>query len=130
MFYNDKETRDWEERYQETLAKTREFLTHHKEDLDEEVRIIQEDIIPILNKAEKTPEDLAYLKEMYPKIQLLLQSVSDMQFVLGESLSRQSNVFYEHVKKLAAEGNEKAKEVYEDLKPLYDAILQESISPN
>lgn len=79
---------------------------------------------------EKSLEDIAYLEEILPKMQFIQQQIQDMQLILDVSLSRQSNAFYHEVKRLAAEGNEEAKKVYENLKPSYEAMLSESMNPN
>jgi len=130
MLYNDKETKEKEERFQELLEKTREFMTQHKEELDKQFNILREKLDPILEKEDKTPEEPAFLDEVYPTMLAILKSIQDMKLILGESIMRQSNAFYHEVKKLAAEGNEEAKKIHENLKPAYEAMLSERMNLN
>ena len=50
------------------------------------------------------------------KLKEFVQKLGDMKLILGVSLYRQSLAYYEHVKKLAKEGNKEAERIYNDLK--------------
>ena len=88
MLYNDKETKEQEERFQEHLAKTREFMKSHQDELEKQLNIILEILEPLLEVEDKSPEELAFLDEILPKIQAIQQQIQDMQLILDISLTR------------------------------------------
>lgn len=69
-------------------------------------------------------EALAKVEQQMP---ILLRFLQDLQLALGNQLRLKSESSYYHVKRLAEQGDAKAKEVYEALRPLYLDMLKDSI---
>lgn len=121
MFYNDKETEESEKKFQENLKSIRKFMAEDNGVLDEQIAILVKTLTKMLENPDKSPEDIAALNEIRTQLQPLIQTFQDMQLILHENLVRQTTTFYHEMKKLAAEGNEDAKKVYEELKPAYES---------
>ncbi len=130
MLYNDEETKAFEEKFKTMLAKTREFMSSQKAVLEENLKTIIENSKSIIEKPDKTEEEIAFLQNLRQQLQPVVKALSDMQLILDESLFRQASLQYQHIKKLAEEGNEKAMKAYLDLKPHYETMLREQMNDN
>lgn len=116
MNFDDEFTRDFEEKFQKNLAEIRKIS-------DEEMLAIKENIFKVTKfiedfskMPEKSPEDIEFVAKIAIDLLVLTQKLEDAKLILGESLNRKARAYYEHVKKLAEEGNEGAKKIYDDLK--------------
>jgi hypothetical protein len=130
MLFNDKETQDFERRFQESLVKVRKFMTTEKEMLDEKISIIIDELPKLIDKPNKTAEDLIYIDNVERQLKALMSELDEMKSVLEESLTRQSAFFYQHIKRLAKEGCNDAAKIYADLKPSYEAMLRGQMGNN
>ena len=116
MNFDDEFTRDFEEKFQKNLAQVRKIS-------DEQILAIRESILTITEfledfkkMREKSPEDIAFAAKVNAEFLIHMQKLEDINLIIGESLNRKARAYYEHVKKLAKEGNEEAKKIYDDLK--------------
>ncbi|WP_379968675.1 hypothetical protein [Epilithonimonas sp. UC225_85] len=125
MNFDDKFTKEFEEKFQKNLKGIRSMTPEEHQKIKESLEVIYEFAYNLKNKPDKSPEELEMLAGITIKLEKLSQTFRDMQLILGESLYRQSLAFYEHVKKLAKEGNKEAEIVYNDLK-----IHVEKFDPN
>ena len=120
MNFDDEFTRDFEEKFQKNLAQVRKIS-------DEQILAIRESILTITEfledfkkMREKSPEDIAFAAKVNAEFLIHMQKLEDINLIIGESLNRKARAYYEHVKKLAKEGNEEAKKIYDDLKIHFD----------
>lgn len=125
MNFDDKFTKDFEEKFQKNLQAIRSIPPDAYQLIEENLKVISEFLEQLKNQPEKTPEDFELLASFQIKMKELSQTFQDMQLILGESLYRKSLAFYEHVKKLAKEGDKEAEKIYNDLK-----IYVEKFDPN
>ena len=116
MNFDDEFTRDFEEKFQKNLAQVRKIS-------DEQILAIRESILTIIEfledfkkMREKSPEDIEFAAKVNAEFLIHMQKIEDINLIIGESLNRKARAYYEHVKKLAKEGNEEAKKIYDDLK--------------
>jgi hypothetical protein len=129
MLYNDKETRETEKHFQEDLKTARSFA----EDKEAQQRITESlvflnDILTRLKeKPDKTPEDIELMNDLMKRLKPILEKIQHFKNVVDHNRLRFANANYENVKKLAAEGNEEAKAIYEDLKPAYQKMMKEQM---
>lgn len=130
MLYNDEETKNEEEQFKKNLKNVRSFTDKDKEVLTSNLDKIMATLQKLSNKPELNPDELAVMAEIEMSLKTIMPKVVAMQQVLGESLVRQSNAFYLHIKQKAEEGDEEAKKVYEELKPLYQASLKSNLGDN
>lgn len=130
MFYSDDETRKREIFFQQQLKAAREYLANNKDYIDERMTFMNTVLIPILQKEHKTQEEIDLLfsteKEMLA-LNDILKAATDL---LGESLERQTLSFYSTIKQQAFAGDEKANELYLELKPLYESLIEKKINKN
>lgn len=125
MNFDDKFTKEFEEKFQKNLQAIRSIPPDAYQLIEENLKVISEFLEQLRKKPDKTPEDLELLASLQIKMKELFQTFRDMQLILGESLYRKSLAFYEHVKKLAKEGDKEAEKIYNDLK-----IYVEKFDPN
>ncbi|MCF8256893.1 MAG: hypothetical protein K9J06_05040 [Flavobacteriales bacterium] len=71
--------------------------------------------------------EIEALAEVEKQMPILLQFVQDCQLALGNQLRLTADSYYFHVKHLAEQGDAKAKEAYERLRPLYRDTLKDSM---
>jgi len=116
MNFDDKFTKDFEEKFQKNLEAIRSITPEAHQRLKESLKVISEFLEQLKNQPDKTPEDFELLASLQIKMKELSQTFQDMQLILSESLYRKSLAFYEHVKKLAKEGDKEAEKIYNDLK--------------
>jgi uncharacterized protein YicC (UPF0701 family) len=128
MLYDDKETQRSENRFQELLANTRKSLESGALDIIKEQSLVLMDAYDKLMLVEDpTEEDVAYIQQIKDALDEVLQTMKDMQLILGANLVRQAENYYHHIKKAAEDGNEKAKEIYAKLKPQYDEMIRKKL---
>jgi hypothetical protein len=84
---------------------------------------LQEEINKLTAKKELTPEEMALFIRIVDTVKTTLENTNRLKSISEESIYRQANIYYYHVKKLAEEGNEEARKVYEQLRPSYQATL-------
>lgn len=120
MNFDDKFTKDFEEKFQKHLQAVRAISPKAFEQIKVKLQIVFEFLEDFKNKPNKTPEDFENLAAITSRLKPLLQDFSDMKLVLGESLTRQSTAYFENVKKLAKEGDKEAEKIYLDLKPYFE----------
>ena len=128
MLYNDEASRDFEKHFQQDLETARSFNEAEIKKLKDGLEKAMTAIESINAKPNKTTADLEALSELKERLNPIQENLKAITDVLGHNLLMQATAYYEHVKKLAAEGNEKAKEIYEKLKPGYQAMLKENLN--
>jgi len=107
------------------LARDKNFQAQLSKSIDDNLNFVTE----MHEKAkyeplEESEEEL--LKEIAEKMPIVLQFVQDCKLALGNELLIAADTQYFHLKRLAEQGDPKAKEAYERLKPLY----QDSVRSN
>jgi len=125
MNFDDKYTKDSEETFQKYLKEVRSFTPENYKIIEENLIIITEYVERIRNIPDKSPEDLEQIISLEVQLKGFVQKIDDMKLILSVSLYRQSLAYYEHVKKLAKEGNKEAEKIYNDLR-----IHVEKFDPN
>jgi hypothetical protein len=116
MNFDDKFTKELEEKFEKNLEAIRGMPPEAYQQINESLNVISEFVDTLKNNPEKTSADLELLASLQIKLKLLSATFSDMQLILGESIYRKSLAFYEHVKKLAKEGDKEAEKIYNNLK--------------
>jgi hypothetical protein len=130
MLYNDEETRKDEELFQEHLKKARSLT---KEDMDKlmlHMGTLAQAALKLKAQPSLTEEEAALLQRIKTMLQETTKNITDAKLVIGESTKRQAYAYYQHIKKLAEEGNTDAIKVYEQLKPDYQASLRSDMGDN
>jgi predicted DNA-binding transcriptional regulator YafY len=127
MLYNDEETRKEQNRFLEQLKAVRSFTEKDAKLFIEQTKVLLDAMQSLANQPELTEEEAALLVEIQKNVPVILEKIKAAQSVLGESILRQSNAYYQHVKKLAEEGDVDAKKIYEDLHPHYQNMLKEQM---
>lgn len=120
MNFDDKFTKQFEEKFQKNLEAIRSIPPETHQIIEDNLKIIYEFIEKLKSKPDKSPEDFELLASLHIKLKELYQSFEDMKLILGESLYRKSVAFYEHVKKLAKDGDKEAEKVYNNLKTNFE----------
>lgn len=120
MNFDDKFTKDFEEKFQKQLQAVRGISPEDFEKIKQNLQIVFELLDDFKNKPNKTPEDFEKVAAISSRLKPLLQNFKDMELILGESLNRQSIAYYENVKKLAKEGDKEAEKIYLDLKTYFE----------
>ncbi len=131
MLYDDEASKALDGKMEEWVQKVRDFVANDMPTLSELVQTkIGPELEYLAGKPDRTPEEEAILQELTEAVQLHLQTIQDMKLIMQASLAARSLALYENYKKLADEGNEKAKQIYEELRPYYLAMLQEKMDNN
>jgi len=129
MNFDDQQTKDFEKKFNEWNSK--ENLTlEDVEKLKKGIEDITEPLSRLVEKPDKTEEEIQFLARIKPVLFSLSEKLQDAMILHGERAFRTSMKYYEHVKKLAAEGNEEAKKVFEEMDVLYKKMLAEQASEN
>lgn len=116
MNFDDKFTKEFEEKFEKNLEAIRSMPPEAYQQINESLNVISEFVDTLKSNPEKTSADLELLASLQIKLKLLSETFSDMKLILGESIYRKSLAFYEHVKKLAKEGDKEAEKIYNNLK--------------
>ena len=116
MNFDDEFTRDFEEKFQKNLAQIRKIGEKEMLIIKENISIVSEFLEDFKKMPEKSPEDIEFAAKITIDFLALTQKLEDAKLILDESLNRKARAYFEHVKKLALEGNEEAKKIYDDLK--------------
>jgi hypothetical protein len=127
MLYDDESSKALDGKMEEMVQQVRSFMDNDMHRVSELLKEIVPVVEDLARKPNRTPEEEDTLQELTKGLQLQLQTISDMKAILQASITTRSIALYEHYKKLAGEGNEKAKEIYEELRPYYLAMLQEGM---
>lgn len=130
MLYDDEASKAMDGKMEEWVQKARDFVANDMPVLSEQLQKIAPELEYLAAKPDRTPEEEAILQELTEAVQLHLQTIQEMKRIMQASLTARSVALYENYKKLAEEGNEKAKEIYEELRPHYLAMLQEKLDSN
>jgi hypothetical protein len=130
MLYDDDKAKEHAADFKQRLAEARRFIRDDVPELAVEVRTMIAEAKAIMDKPEKTPEDIAMLAEAEAAIKNQLLMMQEIKAVLEESFTSQGMAYYEHVKKLAAEGDREAQKILTDLQPAYQAMLRENMNNN
>lgn len=117
MNYDDKFTRESEERFQDLLAKARQFPEKYQQIMEDYIVEADKFLKDFNSTSEKSAEDIEIFNRLEVFLPQMLQSIADMKMILDESLYRKSRAQYEYLKKLAKEGNKEAEKLYLELKP-------------
>jgi hypothetical protein len=107
------------------MARDKNFQAQLMKTVDDNLRFVT----AMHEKAKYEPleeSEQELLDEIAEKMPIVLQFVQDCKLALGNELLIAADTQYFHVKRLAEQGDPKAKEVYEKLKPLY----QDSVRSN
>ena len=116
MNFDDEFTRDFEEKFQKNLKKIRKIGDKEISSMEENILIVTELLEDFKKIPEKSPEDLEFVAQTNDDLLRLCQKLEDIMRIIRESLNRKGRAYFEHVKKLAEDGNEEAKKVYDELK--------------
>jgi hypothetical protein len=127
MLYSDEETRKEQNYFFEQLKAARNFAEKDAQLFMEQVKVLLDTMQSLTNQPELTEEEAALLAKIQNNLPIILENIKAAQSVIGESLLRQSNAYYQHIKKLAEEGDAEAKKIYEDLQPYYQNMLKEQM---
>ena len=88
-------------------------------------------IPPLLERAKKdelTEEEKELFMETFERFQTIKQGLEDTILLLGHSLKVQADGIFFNIKQQAANGDPKAKEIYDELLPKYkETLLSDSI---
>ena len=126
MNYDSEDERKMQQDFAEKLKGTRDFLKDKEkvklviEKVEELYRMVEPITIKVRAHEKLTDEEKEKFHTVAAMILKVKDSFEDMQLILGHNLGIQADAYYFHVKKLAEEGNDEAKKVYEELKPLYE----------
>ncbi len=123
MLYNDDETRKNEEKFQQDLILLRSITEEDNKKVHANILVLQEEVNRLAAKEELTAEEIEILARITSTVKTTLENINRLKSISEESIERQANAYYQHVKKLAEEGNEEARKVYEQLRPSYQASL-------
>lgn len=113
---------------EQVLKGLRDMTPEEREEVKERMRQIDELLAPVLERKKlgiATEEDEKFLKEVAERSAPLLQSLEDTQLLLNHHFTGIAVAYYNHVKEAAGKGDEKAKEIYEELRPLYRKMMQD-----
>lgn len=116
MNFDDPFTRDFEEKFKTNLHAIRAMKPSNFQEIKENISAVSELLNYLNNNPEKSEENLELLSELNAVMKEMLQKFEDMKLILDESLYRKSRAYFEHVKKLAKEGDKEAEKIYNDLK--------------
>jgi hypothetical protein len=130
MLYDDEPSKALDGKMEEMVQQVRSFMDNDMHRVSELLKEIVPVVEDLARKPNRTPEEEDTLQELTKGLQMHLQTLSDMKDIMEASITSRSIALYEHYKKLAEEGNEKAKEIYEELRPYYLAMLQEKLDGN
>jgi uncharacterized lipoprotein YehR (DUF1307 family) len=130
MLYDDDKAREQAADFKQRLEEARQFAANEAQKLAADMRLMMAEVEAIRQKPQKTFEDFEMLAELQLDLKTHLQRMMEAKAIIGESLTGQSTAYYNHIKKLAAEGNEEAQKILADLQPAYQAMLQESMNNN
>ena len=119
----------------EKLKKLRDYRDsmteeEHKQQSEKLMQALDELAIKIKDVNEKakyeglTEQEKEQLNKAGEQLRDLMQKVADTQLLLGHSLWVRSVAYMNHVKQLADQGDACAKEIYDDLYPLYKKALE------
>ena len=127
--YDSHESRKLEESLDEKTRIAREWLGNqeNKAKIMDALKQMGELVTVFAEKAKYSKldkEELAMLDKAQAAMIRLSQQMSDSKLLLLRDMSVKAEAYYFHVKKLAEEGNEDAKKVYERLKPLYQNTIR------
>ena len=117
MNYDDKFTREFEEKFQKSLKKIRNFSREDRQKMEEDIKMLNNFVEELIDKPDKSPDEIELLAKLQLELPKLIQILEDHQLILDESLYRKSRAQYEYLKKLAKEGNKEAEKLYLELKP-------------
>ena len=120
MNYDDQFTREFEEKFQKNLKKIRNFSKEDRQKVEENIMMLSDIIEELIAKPDKSKDEIELLTKLQFELPKLIQILEDSKMILDESLYRQSRAQYEHLKKLAKEGNKEAEKIYLELKPLVE----------
>jgi len=98
--------------------------------MKEKVTTLVDAAINLMSIENPTDEEIALIYETHKVLNELIESAKNSQLIIGANLLQTSQAFYDNVKNLAEAGDEQAKKIYEELKPLYQAMLQSQIDNN
>lgn len=127
MLYDDEASKALDGKMEELVQKARDFVANDMPVLSELIQKIVPELEYLASKPDRTPAEDDILQELTEAMRLHLQTIQDMKLIMEASLVNRSLALYENYKKLAEEGNEKAKEIYEELRPHYLAMLQDKL---
>ena len=131
--FDSEEERKLQQGMEEHYKRLRQFSDNPelKKDLIEKINQLEDGLAPLIEKNKLgialTQDEADLIAEILPKIQDMAQRFSDAELLLSHKLLIKANAFFFHVKKLAEEGNEEAKKVYEELLPSYLASQKERL---
>ena len=120
MNFDDEFTKDFEEKFQKSLGQIRKIGHENILAVKENILKVTEFLEDFKKMPEKSPQDIEFVAKITADLLVLIQKLEDVKLILGENLNRKARAYYEHVKKLAGEGNEEAKKIYDDLKIDFD----------
>jgi len=124
-----------QEKLSKSIAEKLKLVREHMANLTPEKRALLMDTIAQLEEQMsvlKEKKELGTITEQEQKlmdntVEKLIEVVStmkDMQLLLHNAMEKKAVAYYHEVKKKAEEGDEAAKKIYEELKPLYQSLLK------
>jgi hypothetical protein len=125
MSYDSEETKKKADLNAERMKRIYEVFGN--KDTMEKVQNYIEQLTPIITDVHQksklgiklTDEEAKLLNEHLPVILKLRDFFTDAQIILDDNLFVEANAFFFHIHKLAEQGDEKAKKLYEEMLPLY-----------
>ena len=130
MNYNDKESKQFEEKYEQWVKALGNLTPEKMAKINEAITELEKLVSNLKNKPDKTEEDLKFMQSIKSRMKEIAERMTDAQLILGEKLFRNSMKFYEHFKKLSAEGNKEAQQAFEKLDANYKKMLESQINKN
>jgi len=131
--FDDKEQEKLSKSISEKLTIVREHmakLTPEKRALITDAITQLEEQMSVLKEKQKlgtiTEQEQKLMDGTVKKLIEVVSTMKDMQLLLHNSMEKKAVAYYHEMKKKAEEGDEAAKKIYEELKPLYHASLKEN----
>ena len=137
--YDSPEEKELSQNLTENLKRVRAFFdgmsaeeqNAYFHNMVKSIQELSEILTPIIEKAKREPlsdEEYELLIKGRDTIKKTQEEFDTMYYVLNYSLRAQADGLLFHLKQQAEKGNEKAKELYDDLYPKYREQLEEDIS--
>jgi hypothetical protein len=130
MHYNDAEIRRLQEHLSKKLENLQAIQDGATKSATEGLQKIEEILLPLLEKAGKTAEDVDTLRVIMEQFTSFIQLLLDTKQLLDYKLMLRSLDIYHHARQHAADGNQLVEEFVKKLEPGYKQILLSTFSTN
>lgn len=116
MAFDDENLKKSEEDFERKLKLAREFGSETAPIFAKNMEEVMPVILRIIENPIRSPQEIEILEKFRELVSQFKTVAENSQLVSREKLYRDSRAYFENVKNLAKEGDEKAKEIYENLK--------------